>query len=70
VTIGDQRAPQGTDLCAVFAADSAADQQSALALQELFGGSLFPVRGTHRHNPIGPLMKNGQFGEFIDEVLK
>ncbi len=67
---GDQRAPQGTDLCLVFAADSAADHKSALALQDLFGGRLCPVPGSHRHNPIGPLMKNGKFGEFIDELLK
>jgi hypothetical protein len=68
-TIGDQRGPQDTDLCFVYAADSAADHQSALALQELFGGRLCPVPGTHRHNPIGPLMKNGQFAEFIDQIL-
>lgn len=70
MTIEDQRAPQGTDLCFVFASDSTVDRQSALALQELFGGRLCPVPGSHRHNPIGPMMKTGKFGAFIDELLK
>ena len=69
ITVEDQCAPQGTDLCFVFASDSVADRRSALALQELVGGRLCPVPGSHRHNPIGPLMKNGKFGEFIDEIL-
>jgi hypothetical protein len=68
-TIGKQRASHRTDFCFVFASESAVDHQSALALLGLFGGRLCPVPGTHRHNPIGPMMKNGQFGEFIDEIL-
>jgi hypothetical protein len=68
-TNGDQRTPQGTDLCFVFAADSVADHKSALALEKLFGGRLYPVPDSPRHNPIGPLMKSGKFGDFIDKLL-
>jgi hypothetical protein len=66
--IGKQRESDGTDLRFVYASDSAVDHQSALALLDHFGGRLWPVPGTS-HNTIGRMMKTGQFGEFIDEML-
>ena len=67
-TIGKQRASDRPDLCFVYASESAVDHQSALALLRFFGGRLCPVPGTS-HNPIGSMMKNGQFGDFIEEML-
>lgn len=66
--IWKQRASDRTDLRFVYASESAVDHQSALALLGFFGGRLWPVPGAG-HNPIGPMMKNGRFGEFIDEML-
>jgi len=65
----DERPPRGVDLCFVFGADNARDHQSALALMGLFGGRLRPIPGIPNHGVLGRLMKRGQLGEFLDEML-
>jgi hypothetical protein len=57
------------DLCFVYGADCAQDHQSALALQDLFGGRLRPVPDIALHGVFGQLLKRGQFGEFLNEIL-
>lgn len=66
-SMGDQRAPHGADLCFVYG--SAQDHQSALALLDFFGGRLRPVPEVDTHGVLGQLLKRGQFGEFLNEML-
>ena len=56
-----------TDLCYVYG--SAQDHKSALAMVDIFGGRLCPVPDVDVHGVLGQLLKRGQFGAFLDEML-
>jgi len=53
----------------IYGAQSETDRQSALALQNKFGGRLHPVQGVNDHYVLKPMLKAGQFQTFLSELL-
>lgn len=53
----------------IYGADCETDRQSALALQNSFGGTLHPVAGVDDHYALKPMLKAGQFQTFLNELL-